>query len=72
MNMQIVRLVLSDQLNSQHSWFRECDPAVVYVFMELRPATNGVKHHIQKLIGHFAAMRAFAARLQQNGHQVTY
>ncbi|XWN34616.1 MAG: cryptochrome/photolyase family protein [Roseivirga sp.] len=70
--MKTLRLILGDQLNSQHSWFQQCCPNVVYVMMELRQETDYVKHHIQKLIGGFAAMRSFAAQLQTAGHRVVY
>ncbi|MDX2282579.1 MAG: cryptochrome/photolyase family protein [Bacteroidia bacterium] len=67
-----LRLILGDQLNPQHSWFRQPDPAVRYVMMELRQETDYVRHHIQKITGFFLAMRAFAAELQAQGHQVHY
>jgi deoxyribodipyrimidine photolyase-related protein len=40
--------------------------------MEIKSETNYAKHHIQKVIGFFAAMRAFAHELQKQGHQVIY
>ena len=70
--MKTLRLILGDQLNSQHSWFRHCHTDVVYVLMELRQETDYVQHHIQKLLGFFAAMRAFADTLRQAGHEVVY
>ena len=70
--MKTLRLILSDQLNSQHSWFRQPSPHVVYAFIELPPETDRVQHHVQKLLATFAAMRALAAQLRRSGHQVTY
>lgn len=67
-----LRLVLGDQLNHQHSWFRTIDPTVTYVLMELRSETDYATHHIQKVLGFFAAMRAFAQHLTTAGHQVIY
>ncbi len=67
-----LRLILGDQLNGNHSWFKTVDEAVVYVLMEIRSETDYATHHIQKVVGFFAAMRAFAETLQSNGHQVIY
>lgn len=70
--MTSVRLILGDQLNSQHSWFEKVDADIVYVMMEVRSETDYVRHHAQKIIAIFAAMRAFAAELQRAGHRVHY
>jgi deoxyribodipyrimidine photolyase-related protein len=67
-----VRLVLGDQLNSLHSWFRSCRDDVIYVLMEVRQETDYVLHHAQKILGFFAAMRAFAQDLRETGHRVLY
>lgn len=67
-----LRLVLGDQLNPQHSWFKTVDPSVTYVLMEVKAETNQVVHHIQKVVGFFAAMRAFAEELTVLGHRVEY
>lgn len=69
---KILRLVLGDQLNSQHSWFQTIDANTTYVLMELRSETDYALHHVQKVLGIFAAMRAFAEHLQTLGHQVIY
>ncbi len=67
-----LRLILGDQLNYAHSWFQEVDKDVYYVLMEIRQETDYVKHHIQKIIGFFSAMRALAGNLKKAGHQVIY
>ena len=67
-----VRLVLGDQLNPQHSWFREVRGDVLYLMMEVRQETDYVLHHAQKILAIFAAMRDFAARLAAAGHRVHY
>lgn len=67
-----LRLLLGDQLNEQHAWFRQPDDSVLYVLMEIRPETDYVRHHLQKVVGFFAAMRAFAETLSQAGHAVRY
>ncbi|MFW9596017.1 MAG: cryptochrome/photolyase family protein, partial [Macromonas sp.] len=67
-----LRLILGDQLNPQHSWFQRVCPDVVYVLMELRQETDYVRHHAQKVLAVFAAMRRFAEALQAAGHRVHY
>ena len=71
-NDKILRLILGDQLNEKHSWFKKPDRAVTYVLMEIRQDTDYVKHHIQKVVAFFAAMRAFARKLKEKGHAVIY
>ncbi|ROV60091.1 cryptochrome/photolyase family protein [Vibrio ponticus] len=72
MKIATIRLVLGDQLNHQHSWFKELDPSVLYVIAELKQETDYVKHHGQKVAAFFAAMEAFATELRQSGHHVDY
>jgi len=67
-----LRLILGDQLNPQHSWFAQADAAVIYVMMEVRQETDYVRHHAQKIIAIFAAMRDFARHLREAGHRVEY
>jgi deoxyribodipyrimidine photolyase-related protein len=67
-----LRLILGDQLNINHSWFAAVDPSVTYVLMEIRSETDYAKHHIQKVLGFFAAMRQFADDLTKRGHSVIY
>jgi deoxyribodipyrimidine photolyase-related protein len=67
-----LRLILGDQLDEMHSWFKTPDKNVTFVMMEIRQETDYVKHHIQKVAAFFAAMRAFSARLGKLGHKVIY
>jgi deoxyribodipyrimidine photolyase-related protein len=67
-----LRLLLGDQLNSNHSWFSTVDDTIVYVMMEIRSETDYAAHHIQKVVGIFAAMRAFAAQMEAMNHKVIY
>lgn len=67
-----LRLILGDQLNPGHTWFRTVDPQVVHVLMEVRQETDYVLHHAQKIIAIFAAMRDFARQLRDAGHRVRY
>ena len=67
-----VRLILGDQLNHDHSWFRGVRKDVLYVMIELPQEQEYVRHHIQKTLCFFLAMRAFANHLQEAGHQVLY
>jgi deoxyribodipyrimidine photolyase-related protein len=67
-----LRLILGDQLNSRHSWFRRIREDVLYTLMEVRQETDAVRLHIQKVAGFFSAMRHFSAELIRNGHRVAY
>ncbi|MCC5939633.1 MAG: cryptochrome/photolyase family protein [Lunatimonas sp.] len=67
-----LRLLLGDQLNYLHSWFKTPDPEVVYLMMEMRQETDYVVHHIQKVVAFFAAMRSFAGYMQAKGHAFRY
>lgn len=67
-----LRLILGDQLNSNHSWYSKIDKSVTYLMMEMRQETDYVTHHIQKVVGFFLAMRAFTQSLRKKGHQVIY
>ncbi|MBC7440889.1 MAG: cryptochrome/photolyase family protein, partial [Flavobacterium sp.] len=50
-----IRLILGDQLNSNHSWYQNVDDSVTYVMMEIRSETDYATHHIQKIVGFFSA-----------------
>ncbi len=67
-----LRLILGDQLNHHHSWFDAKDDTTLYVMMEVRSETDVVRHHVQKIIAVFAAMRRFAYHLREHGHRVCY
>ena len=67
-----LRLILGDQLNSNHSWFKSLDDSVTYVMMEIRTETDYAQHHIQKVVGIFAAMQNFANQLKSNKHNLIY
>lgn len=70
--MKTLRLILGDQLNSKHSWYKSNQDEYIYCLFEMRQETDYVKHHIQKVIGFFAAMRAFSETLKSNGYTVEY
>ena len=65
-------LVLGDQLNERHSWFSQPNPERVFVLMEVRSETDYVRHHFQKVLAFFKAMRRFAERLHKLGFEVHY
>jgi len=67
-----LRLILGDQLNANHSWFKKANDNFLYVMMEIKPEATYVKHHIQKLLGFFGAMRQFKHLMEQRGHQFIY
>ena len=70
--MKTLRLILGDQLNPNHSWFKTTDNEIYYVLMEVKQETSYVLHHAQKIIAIFAAMRDFKEFLLKNNHQVVY
>ena len=70
--MKTLRLILGDQLNSKHSWYGAINDDVTYLMAEMYQETNYVKHHIQKVVGFFAAMRNFSQAIQNKGHKVLY
>ncbi|WP_452222642.1 cryptochrome/photolyase family protein [Lacinutrix chionoecetis] len=70
--MKTLRLILGDQLNSKHSWYSGDQSNFVYCMFEMRQETDYVTHHIQKIIGFFAAMREFSKTLKTNGLNVVY
>jgi len=67
-----LRLILGDQLNHNHSWFKSKDPETLFVLMEVKQETGYVTHHVQKIVAFFLAMREFAGWLEERGHQVIY
>lgn len=67
-----LKLILGDQLNIHHSWFKTVDESVTYLMMEIRTETDYATHHIQKIAAFFAAMRAFSDQLTERKHQVMY
>lgn len=70
--MKTLRLLLGDQLNPAHSWFEKTDGSIIYCLFEMRQETDYAWHHVQKVIGFFLTMRAFAEDLRSKGHQVEY
>ena len=69
---KILRLILGDQLNAQHSWFKKQDKDTLYLIAELNQETRYVKHHIQKICAFFLAMQNFAHALRKAGHHVLH
>lgn len=67
-----IRLVLGDQLNAAHSWYKTKDTKVLYVIAELKQEQEYVTHHIQKVQAFFLAMEKFASALKEAGHHVLY
>ena len=67
-----LRLILGDQLNRKHSWYTSTSDEVTFLMAEMRQETDYVKHHIQKVLVFFAAMRDFADWLESSGHNIIY
>lgn len=71
-NYRHIRLILGDQLNAEHSWFKRKDPDVLYLIAELHQEQHYVKHHVQKICAFFKAMENFALALNKSGHDVLH
>ncbi|WP_316763184.1 cryptochrome/photolyase family protein [Pedobacter aquatilis] len=69
---KILRLILGDQLNIQHSWFKKANPDTLHVLMEVRTETDYAWHHVQKICAFFAAMENFAELLNSKGFETLY
>jgi len=67
-----LRLILGDQLNHNHSWFKTVDKNIIYFMAEMRQETDYVVHHVQKIVAFFTAMRSFSEKLKEKGHTVIY
>lgn len=68
----ILRLVLGDQLNYEHSWYQETTDDVCYFMAEMRQETDYTIHHIQKVVAFFLSMRNFSNWLQSKGFETEY
>lgn len=68
----VLRLILGDQLNHKHHWYQEINDRTLYIVIESIDEATYVKHHIQKVVGFFVAMRSFAEHLRKLGHEVYY
>ena len=68
-----LRLILGDQLTRGIASLKDLDPKIDVVLMtEVMEEASYVKHHKQKLVFLFAAMRAFAKELRSEGVTVDY
>jgi len=67
-----LRLLLGDQLNPRHSWWNEPQDDVLTVMMECRQETDYARHHVQKVLAYFLAMRSFARERIEEGHHLHY
>ena len=67
-----LRLILGDQLNENHSWFEGKNEDTLYFMAETLSETGYTKHHIQKVVGFFLAMRHFCEKLRAAGHEIVY
>ena len=67
-----INWLFGDQLNSNHSWFKDHDVSRLFIIAELPQETSYCNHHVQKVAAFFAAMKNFAESLQQSGHEVLH
>jgi len=66
-------LLLGDQLNENHAVLKSLDPVEDQLVMgELAAEAGYVKHHGQKIVLIFSAMRHFAEELRENGWTLAY
>lgn len=70
--VKTLRLILGDQLNYKHSWYKNTDKNCLYFIAEMEQETNYVPHHIQKVVAFFQSMRNFSDWLRDNNHKVVY
>ncbi|MCO1337082.1 cryptochrome/photolyase family protein [Microbulbifer sp. OS29] len=70
--MRTLRLILGDQLNHKHSWYKGRQESNLYFIAEMRQETDYTIHHIQKIIAFFEAMKHFANWLETRGMKVIY
>ncbi|KMO22469.1 deoxyribodipyrimidine photolyase [Methylobacterium indicum] len=71
--MRHLRLVLGDQLHPRLATLTDLDPEADTVLMvEVAEEATYVRHHKQKLVLVFSAMRHFAAELRERGVRVDY
>ncbi len=69
---RVVRLLTGDQLNANHSWWQTAQEDVLTVMMECRQETDYARHHVQKVLAFFLAMRSFAKERIAEGHHLHY
>ena len=71
--MRNLIFILGDQLSGDMSSLQDADPENDTILMcEVRDETNYVRHHKKKIAFVFAAMRHFAAELEEKGFSVRY
>lgn len=71
--MSTLRLILGDQLSPSISALRDYDPGRDVVLMaEVSDEANYVRHHKQKLVLVFSAMRHFASELEAQSIRIDY
>jgi len=63
-----LRLILGDQLNANHSWYKNKNEDTLYLLAELKQEQDYVKHHVQKICAFFHGMENFAKALTKSGH----
>ncbi len=72
MSKPALRLILGDQLNHFHSWWKEDPKSFTVLIVESKDEATYVTHHIQKVIAFFLAMRNFAEWLESKDFDVKY
>ncbi|MFT5017689.1 MAG: deoxyribodipyrimidine photolyase-related protein [Neolewinella sp.] len=70
--MPTLNLILGDQQNQNHPWFKKTDKNQTYALYETYSEATYTRHHVQKVCAFYLSMQAFAAALRAAGHQVIY
>lgn len=70
--MSNLRLILGDQLSESLASLSDVQAGDTILLCEVNAEATYVKHHPKKIAFLFAAMRHFAAELEQKGYQVRY
>ena len=67
-----LRLILGDQLNAAHSWYKVNNKNTLYVIAELHQEMAYTTHHAQKIAAFFLSMQNFAQSLHKAGHNALH
>lgn len=70
--MPVLRPILGDQLSKSLASLRDYQSGDVVVMAEMPQEASYVRHHKQKILLIFAAMRHFAQSLRDDGHTIIY
>ena len=70
--MKTLRVILGDQLSDGIATLKDMGETDIILMAEVMDEASYVRHHKKKLTFVFSAMRHFADRLREQGHEVVY